>query len=388
MNGYLKLAVKNLLRHRTRSALTMLGIAASVGVLFSVLSFNRGFNEGLAQELESTGLHFMVVPSGCAHEVAALVLHGAVIPKFLDTGVMQHLQETNGIAMATPILVAQLPNPKKERIDLIYGVDMEVLSAIKPNWKIEGKIPTQFNEILLGHEVAEHEGLKPGDVFTETDDGSPLIIAGIVGLTGSQDDAFVYLPIKTAQKILERPGAATAIGVKVTDPERMNEINDELTAVVPGIQIVTMGQVMNSISNLAASARALSLAIVLIAVLISAVGVMNSILMSVFERSQEIGMMRAIGASRGDVFRIILEETTILSLAGGLFGIAIATLGSKLIETFVRSVMPFVPSGNLISFDPLLALGSMLFIMAIGLFAGLYPARKASKINPVEAIKG
>lgn len=388
MNGYLKLAVKNLLRHRTRSALTMLGIAASVGVLFSVLSFNRGFNEGLAQELESTGLHFMVVPSGCAHEVAALVLHGAVIPKFLDTGVMQHLQETNGIAMATPILVAQLPNPKKERIDLIYGVDMEVLSAIKPNWKIEGKIPTQFNEILLGHEVAEHEGLKPGDVFTETDDGSPLIIAGIVGLTGSQDDAFVYLPIKTAQKILERPGAATAIGVKVADPERMNEINDELTAVVPGIQIVTMGQVMNSISNLAASARALSLAIVLIAVLISAVGVMNSILMSVFERSQEIGMMRAIGASRGDVFRIILEETTILSLAGGLFGIAIATLGSKLIETFVRSVMPFVPSGNLISFDPLLALGSMLFIMAIGLFAGLYPARKASKINPVEAIKG
>jgi putative ABC transport system permease protein len=146
--------------------------------------------------------------------------------------------------------------------------------------------------------------------------------------------------------------------------------------------------VMNSISNLAASARALSLAIVLIAVLISAVGVMNSILMSVFERSQEIGMMRAVGASRRDVFRIILEETTILSLTGGVFGIAIATLGSKLIEAFVRSVMPFVPTGSLISFDPFLALGSMLFIMVIGLFAGIYPACKASKINPVEAIKG
>jgi putative ABC transport system permease protein len=388
MSGYLKLAVKNLLRHRIRSALTMLGIAASVGVLFSVLSFNSGFNKGLAEELERTGLHFMVVPSGCAHEVAALVLHGAVIPKFLDTTVMQHLQETNGIAMATPILVAQQPNPQKERVDLIYGVDMEVLSAIKPGWQIKGKIPSQDNEILLGHEVAEHEGLKPGDVFTETADGTPLIIAGIVGLTGSQDDAFVYLPIQTAQQILERPGAATAIGVKVTNPERMNEITDALTAAVPGIQIVTMGQVMNSISNLAASARALSLAIVLIAVLISAVGVMNSILMSVFERSQEIGMMRAVGASRRDVFRIILEETTILSLAGGVVGIAIATFGSKLIEAFVRSVMPFVPTGSLISFDPFLALGSMLFIMVIGFLAGLYPACKASKINPVEAIKG
>jgi putative ABC transport system permease protein len=388
MSGYLKLSIKNLLRHRTRSALTMLGIAASVGVLFSVLSFNAGFNEGLAKELDRTGLHFMVVPSGCAHEVAALVLHGAVIPKFLDTSVMKHLQETDGIALATPILVAQLANPEKERIDLIYGVDMQVLSAIKPGWEIEGVIPTQPNEILLGHEVANHEGIKPGDVFSETADGKPLIVAGIVELTGSQDDAFVYLPIETAQKLLEKSDAATAIGVKVNNPAKMSEITDVLTAAVPGIQIVTMGQVMNSISNLAASARALSMAIVLIAILISAVGVMNSILMSVFERTQEIGMMRSVGASRKDVFRIILEETAILSVTGGLLGIIIATLGSKLIETFVRSVMPFVPSGNLISFDPLFALGSVLFIMVIGIGSGLYPAAKASKINPVEAIKG
>ncbi len=384
MSGYLKLAGKNLLRHRTRSLLTMLGIAASVGVLFSVLSFNRGFNEGLAVELERTGLHFMVVPSGCAHEVAALVLHGAVIPKFLDTAVMEHVTATPGIDLATPILVAQLPDPERGKIDLIYGVDMAVLSAIKPGWQITGKIPEQEHEILLGYEVAQHEKLQPGDLFA----ASGLVVAGIVGLTGSQDDAFVYLPIETAQRLLDHPGAATAIGVKVTDPARMVEITEALTAAVPGIQIVTMGEVMNSISNLAASARALSLAIVLIAVLISAVGVMNSILMAVFERTQEIGMMRAVGASRPDIFRIILEETTILSLGGGLVGILISILGSRLIEAFVRSVMPFVPSGELISFDAGVAAGSVLFIFIIGLCAGIYPAWKASKINPVEAIKG
>jgi len=387
MSGYLKLAGKNLLRHRTRSALTMLGIAASVGVLFSVLSFNKGFTEGLAVELERTGLHFMVVPSGCAHEVAALVLHGAVIPKFLDTKVMEHVIDTAGIDLATPILVAQLPDPQRGKIDLIYGVDMSVLLAIKPGWEIIGKIPEQDNEILLGYEVAQHEKLQPGDQFS-SGAGTTLLVAGIVGLTGSQDDAFVYLPINTAQKLLDHPSAATAIGVKVTDPTRMVEITDALTAAVPGIQIVTMGEVMNSISNLAASARALSLAIVLIAILISAVGVMNSILMAVFERTQEIGMMRAVGASRRDIFRIILEETTILSLSGGLVGILISILGSRMIEAFVRAVMPFVPSGNLISFDPGVAAGSVLFIFIIGLCAGIYPALKASKINPVEAIKG
>ncbi|PLY03472.1 MAG: ABC transporter permease [Desulfuromonas sp.] len=388
MNGYLKLAGKNLLRHRTRSALTMLGIAASVGVLFSVLSFNQGFTKGLAVELERTGLHFMVVPSGCAHEVAALVLHGSVIPKFLDTAVMKHVEATDGIDLATPILVAQLPDPQRGQIDLIYGVDMSVLSAIKPGWEITGRIPVQDNEILLGYEVAQHEKLQPGDRFTASSDGTDLVVAGIVGLTGSQDDAFVYLPIQTAQKLLDYPEAATAIGVKVKDPARMADITEALTAAVPGIQIVTMGEVMNSISNLAASARALSLAIVLIAILISAVGVMNSILMAVFERTQEIGMMRAVGASRPDIFRIILEETTILSLSGGLVGIVLSILGSRLIEAFVRSVMPFVPSGELISFDPAVAAGSVLFIFIIGLCAGIYPALKASKINPVEAIKG
>lgn len=387
MNGYLKLSIQNLLRHRIRSALTMLGIAASVGVLFSVLSFNRGFNEGLAAELDRTGLHFMVVPSGCAHEVAALVLHGAVIPKFLDTRVIAQLDATDGIALATPILVAQLPDPQRGKVDLIYGVDMATLAAIKPAWQISGRIPTNDWEVLLGYEVAQHEKLKPGDQFAAHGGGS-LVISGIVGLTGSQDDAFVYLPIQTAQKLLNQQNVATAIGVKVTDPERMKGIIDALVKEVPGIQIVTMGEVMNSISNLAAAARAMSLSIVMIAILISAVGVLNSILMTVFERTQEIGMMRAVGASRQDIFLIIIEETTILAAGGGLIGIAAAIFGSRLIEMFVRMMMPYVPSGKLISFDPLLALGSVAFILAIGLAAGLYPAWKASKINPIEAIKG
>jgi putative ABC transport system permease protein len=388
MMGFLKLSLKNLQRHRTRSALTMLGIAASVGVLFSVFSFNKGFEQGLSSELARTGIHFMVVPSGCAHEVAALVLHGAVIPKFLDTGVMKSIMGTEGIELATPILVAQLPNPELGRIDLIYGVEMDALREIKPSWEIDGAVPAAGNEILLGYEVAEHAGLKPGDTFRYPQIETPFKIAGVIGNTSSQDDAFVYMPLATAQELLNNPTGATAIGVKVKDPAAIPDITDDLASRVPGIQIVTMGQVMNSISNLAASAKSLSISIALIAVMISAVGVMNSILMAVFERTQEIGMMRAIGASRWDVFRIILKETTILSIGGGLSGIVIAMIGSRLIEAFVRKIMPYVPAGDLVRFEPGIALASVSFIFVIGLLAGLYPAWKASRINPIEAIKG
>src|SRR3990172_7942696 len=100
--GFLSFALKSLLRHRVRSFLTLSGITVSVAMLFSVLSLNRGFERGLARELERTGIHFMVVPSGCAHEVASLVLHGSVIPKFLDTSVTEQIALTDGIDLISP----------------------------------------------------------------------------------------------------------------------------------------------------------------------------------------------------------------------------------------------------------------------------------------------
>ena len=388
MSGFLQLSVQNLLRHRTRSFLTMLGIAAAVGVLFSVFSFNRGFEQGLARELQATGLHFMVVPSGCAHEVAALVLHGAVTPRFLDAEVIEQVRAVAGVELATPSLVAQLPNPDRHRIDLIYGLEMSLVKQIKPDWQINGRIPTTPDELLLGYEVAAHGKIEPGDIFRYPNLDREFTVAGIIGNTTSQDDAFVYMPIKTAQELLDNPNGATAIGAKVSRPEQLGSITRALEEAVPGIQIVTMGQVMNSVANVAASAKSLSLAIALVALVIGAVGVMNSILMAVFERSQEIGMMRAIGASRWDIFQIILKETTILTIGGGLAGIAGAMLGAQLVENFVRRIMPYMPGGEMMRFDPLLAAGCVLFALAVGLLAGLYPAWKASRINPIEAIKG
>lgn len=386
--GLLKLAAKNLLRHRTRSLLTMFGIAASVAVLFSILSFNKGFEKSLAREIKRTGIHFMVVPSGCAHEVASLVLHGAVIPKFLDTSVIDRISKTKGIELISPLLVAQLPNHVKNRIDLIYGIEMSHIRALKPSWEVEGRVPEEDDEILMGSEVASHYGIRPGASLAYPNIDTIFRVTGIVKKTASQDDAFIYMHVRKAQEIFKKPSGATAVGIKVRDPRSIQEITDTLSEEVPGIQIVTMNQVVNSISNLAASGKVISLSIAFIAVFISAVGVMNSILMAVFERTQEIGMMRAIGASKADIFRITVKETILLALSGGIAGILVSALGSRGIETFVRKFMPYVPGGNVVTFDPLLAFASLIFTFAVGIASGLYPAWKASKVNPIEAIKG
>jgi putative ABC transport system permease protein len=385
---FLRLAFQNLNRHRTRSLLALFGIATSVAVLFSILSFNKGFEQGLAKELQRTGIHFMVVPSGCPHEVASLVLHGSIIPKFLDLSVMEKIKVHEGIEFASPILVAQLPNPEQQRVDLVYGIEMEKILQLKPHWQIEGAVPKDDHEIILGAEMASHQGLKVGDTVTYPNVKASFRISGILKKTGSQDDAFIYIPVKAAQTIFKKPTGATAVGVKVKDPAMLTKITDTLAEQVPGIQIVTMNQVMSSISTLAASAKVLGLSIAIIAIVVSAVGVMNAMLMAVFERTQEIGMMRAIGASRSDIFRIILIEGMMLTMTGGLAGILVSVAGNDLIGLFVRRVMPYAPAGTMARFDAGIAVASLGFAVFIGICSGVYPAWKASRIQPIEAIKG
>ncbi len=383
---FIKLAVNNLLRHKVRSILTLVGIAASVAVLFSIISFNRGFERGLIDELDRTGIHFMIVAAGCPHEVASLVLHGTIMPKYIDTKILEIVSNTEGVELASPMLIAQLANHKENRLDLVHGLLMEHAMQLKPEWQFTGTIPIDDTGVILGSEVAAHDNVQLGDPIEY--DGRQFMVSAILKSTGSQDDAFVYMPIRALQEILQKPDGLTAIGVKVSAAARLDSVIEELTNTIPGVQIVTMSDVFQSLASLADSAKVLSMSIAVIAVLISAIGVMNSILMAIFERTKEIGMMRAIGASRFDVFRIIIKETTMLTIVGGISGILLAVFAAGLIEDFVRSFMPYVPSGRMIHFDPWLAGACIAFSMVIGLVAGGYPAWKASRITPIEAIRG
>lgn len=370
-----------------RTFLTVLGIATATALLFSVLSFYKGFQQRLHEDIARTGLHFMVVPSGCAHEVASLVLHGAVIPKSLDSSVLGQILDTQGIEFATEILVAQLPNQHTQKIDLLYGMDMSLVDKIKPQWSIVGAIPTKANEVLLGYEIAEHYNLKPSDTLQYPDIKKDFKVAGIVSKTNTQDDAFVYMPIETAQEILNMPKKATAIGVRVKKPEELSKITDELSSKIAGIQIVTMNQVLSAISNLIASAKALSLAFVIVATAISAVGLMNALITSVFERTAELAMMRAIGATRFQIFQLVLIETFTMTMLGSILGIGFAVLAKDLIESFIKKTIPYIPAGRLAEFDLMTILICVSFSVLVGGVSGLLPAIRATKIEPIEAIK-
>jgi putative ABC transport system permease protein len=390
--NFLTLAAKNLLRRRGRTLLTVLGVAIAIAVLFSLLSLNSGYEKELNREMGSLGVHILAVPKGCPYEAASMILHGGVIPKYLTQIDLLNVSKIDGIGLATPMLMQQFirtdPKTGQGVPHVVFGIKIDDMRELKPWWKVQGRFFTdnETNVMLLGRGLADKENLTVGSVIP-AGPFKDFVIVGILDQNGDQDDQFHFVPLAEAQRIFKKQGMLTTIAVKVEDLSRISQVSEEMEK-IPDIQVVTMTQIMGTIMNLAGAARSLLLTVIAIALIISAFGIINTLLMSVNERTREFGMMKAIGASGLDIGKMVLAETVFITLAGGLIGTAAAIVGSSLIESFVKGMLPYAPQGTMVSLSPELIGFALLFSVALGLICGLYPAIKSSRLSPMEAIRG
>ncbi|MCJ7445759.1 MAG: ABC transporter permease [Methanotrichaceae archaeon] len=390
--NFLTLAAKNLLRRRGRTLLTVLGVAIAVSVLFSLMALNSGYEKELNKEVNSMGIHILAVPKGCPYEAASLIIHGGVIPKYLSDSDLKNVSLIPGIELATPMLMHQFMK-KDERSGkstphIIYGINIEEMRTLKPWWTVEGRFfrDNETNVMLVGRDLADKENLSVGQILAVGPNKENFTVVGILDRTGDQDDQFHFFPLAEAQRIFSKEGKITTIAVKVDDVSQISQVSAEMEK-ISDIQVVTMTQIMGTIMNLAGSARSLLLTVIAIALIISAFGIINTLLMSVNERTQEFGMMKAIGASGLDIGKMVLAETVIITAAGGLIGIFGSIVGSSLIESFVKNMLPYSPRGSLISLNPELIIFALVFSIMLGLVCGIYPAFKSSRLTPMEAIR-
>jgi putative ABC transport system permease protein len=380
------LAARNLMRRRVRTSLTIGGVAIAIAVLFSLLAFNAGYEKQLSGEMDSLGIHMLAVPKGCPYEAASLIMHGGVIPKYLSDSDLQLVKAIDGVDVASPMLLHQFFKDDKPHI--VYGIQIEEQKILKPWWKVEGRYFTtdEKGAMIVGRSLAEKENLKVGQVLEFGPDKVPMTIVGILQSTGTQDDEFHFLPLSAAQQIFGKEGQITTVAVKVKDISRIPAISKKMEE-IPDIQVVTMSQVQGTIMNLVGSAQTLIFSVIIIALFISAVGIINTLIMSVNERTREFGMMKAVGASGWDIGRLIVIETLIMTLLGCIAGLAVSMAGAKLIEGFVRGVIPYAPSGNLLLVEPWLVFSCIGFAVVIGLLCSIYPALKSARLTPMEAMR-
>lgn len=386
------LAYKNLNRKRVRSFLTIFGVAIAVAVLVVLLGFSAGYNKALTNDIDKMGYQVLVTAKGCPYEAATLMLKGGGGLTYMEQDVYNMVVNDSRIDKVTPQLMHTIYDPDKQGgrggFAMYIGIERSHLE-LKPwsKFKSGGWFSGEdADEVIMGYEAAELEQRSVGDQIFIPGIDKTLTVAGVFERTGTQDDGVIFMPLKTAQRLFGLQNKLSGIGIKLKDLGSLPDFEKALYD-VPSIQVVSMAQVKGTVLSLVSTTRTLITSIAIVAIFIAIIGVVDTILMSVFERTQEIGVMKAIGARNTDVFKLIWIETVLICTIGGIGGILIAILGGGMVEHFVRQLLPYAPSGNLMLITPSLLGTSLIGAVILGLLSGIYPALRASFMRPIEAIR-
>jgi ABC-type lipoprotein release transport system permease subunit len=377
------LCFKEWRRRPLRTSVTMSGVAIALAALWSLLSFGRGYGQGVSGELDRLGAHILVVPKGCPYDAASIALHGASWPCYLPAKYLAQVQSVAGVATAAPVFMNAIARSDGTS-DVYVGVDQSMLQLHR-DWRIQGRFPQQPMEVLLGAEAARRNAWRVGQKIKlpglENVRGR---VSGILAPTQGADDTFIHLRLVDAQRTFRHPHELTHVLVKLSDPSDMERVAEALRGCDAGLSmnVVPLAHLFTTVQSLVNATRLWLVSIALVALLIAGTGVSNTVLMAVTERTREISTLRAIGARHGDIFRLFWLETLQICAVGGLIGVAGAWVGSHFLETMLRDRLPFAPAQVLLGWNWDIAGLCLLVALILGGFSGLFPAWRASHLAP------
>jgi putative ABC transport system permease protein len=328
------------------------------------------------------------VPKGCPYDAASIALHGASWPCYLKSEYLQEVRTTPGVATAAPALMAAFYD-QTGRQSVYVGIETNML-ALKRNWRIHGAFPSQPRAILAGSEVASRLHWTIGqEVKLPGLRQTTALVGGILDPTHGADDAFVFLRLSDAQSWLHRPGQLTHILVRLRDPNELDRVVRQLRGCDAGLfmNVVPLAHLFQTIQGVVNATRVLLGCVALVALIAAAAGVSNTLLMAVAERTREIGVLRALGASRNQVFRLFWLETVQVCLAGALVGILVAFGLATGVESWLRARLPFSPTEPMIRWQGWVAVWCLACAVGLGSLAGFLPAWRAALLSPVEAMR-
>lgn len=400
----LRIALKALGRNKMRSGLTMLGIIIGVSAVIAMIAVGSGAKARIQEQIASMGANLLIVLSGSATS-GGMRFGTGTIPTLTADDAKAIANELSAVKYAAPVLsgVAQIVFGNQNWSTVTYGTTPEALlirdwPVVKGRSLTQSDVDSAAKVCLLGQTVVDN-------LFGEMDPLGqvvrikkfPFTVVGVLGVKGQttfghdQDDV-VYVPLTTAQRLLfgqHFPGMVRTISVQATGPDTLKLAEEQITQLLRQRHRLrpnqendfTVRNLTEAMSTAEESARVMSLllgAIASISLLVGGIGIMNIMLVSVTERTREIGIRLAVGARSRDILYQFLIEALVLSLIGGLIGIILGVGASKLISHFFKWPI-------LISMDALLL--SFSFAGGVGVFFGFYPARKAARLDPIEALR-
>jgi putative ABC transport system permease protein len=402
----LRVSVQSLIAHKMRSFLTMLGVVIGVAAVIALVAIGQGAQAQIVNQFQSLGSNLLVVSpfmnfnfarGGLQQSQRQLTEQDVNAIKGLASAVALVAPEY-GASGATVSYSGTSASPN------ITGVTEEY-AAVR-NWSTtRGRfISNEDNEdiamvAVLGNQVVEDlfgsASVNPvGETIRINRQNYEVI--GVLkskgqGGLGSQDNV-IMLPLRTAQLKLGGAGTNTvqSINLQVRSAEEMDLAQAQVTAILRTLHGLETGaendftvqnqaDILSTVEQATGTFTTLLGSIAAISLLVGGIGIMNIMLVSVTERTREIGLRKAVGAKRGDILVQFLAEAIVLSVAGGLIGVGLGFAGAQAITPLLGSNTALVSASSVI-----LALSVSLFI---GIFFGLYPASRAARLNPIDALR-
>jgi putative ABC transport system permease protein len=381
----LRLVLINLRRRPLRTCLTVFGVAIAIAVLALVENVGETYKAHLTKELNTMGIHLMLVPLGCPYDAAARVLKGNVLETSLPEDALTTVKTDPAIEIAAPLLVAAIPRADQGRTDMFVGLDESGIN-LKHWWKAETGSDRfeSTNSVILGADAAMVELRAPGDSLYSPETGRSFTVSGILKRSGTSDDSLFFIPLRTAQEVFHSQGRLTAIAVRLHDPAEITAVTLRLRE-IPGAQVVTLTEMMGTFLNILGTVRALLRSVAWVTLCASILGISNTLLMSVAERAFEFSLFRALGASRSQLFAVISLEAAVLTFGGVLLGL-VFTIAAVPLNIFAKYLPFYAAVGG--SLSSVLVLNSFGSGLVIALIASLFPAVRAALSNPASVLKG
>jgi putative ABC transport system permease protein len=400
MNTF-RLALRALARNKMRSALTMLGIIIGVGAVIAVVSIGQGAQAMVQQGIQAMGTNVVFIAAGSGRPGGARVGYGGVKTLTVD--------DMNAILREIPLIKEAAPAVNTRR-QVVYGSQnwSTSVSGTTPNffdirnWSIQAgsvfsdeEVDLAANVCVIGTTVARNLFLDENPVGKTMRIGNlPFRVDGVLESKGQnvigqdQDDA-IYAPYTTVQRKISgitwvqyisasaiSPVASVAAVAPITS--LLRERHRIRTGDDDDFFVRTQSEVADLMNQTQSVMTMLLGAIASVSLLVGGIGIMNIMLVSVTERTREIGVRMAVGATESDVQRQFLVEAVTLSMMGGVIGILFGLIGSALISNFLS--WPTLVSVKAI-------VTAAIFSAAVGIFFGYYPARKAAQLDPIEALR-
>jgi len=414
-NDIMKLSMNSLSHRGLRSWLTILGIVIGVAAVVSILSISSGMQQTISSQLGGLGADIITISSGFNRAFGMGFGDRAsqtTTSQNLTIKDVQIVKTVSGVKFVDGLVSgrASITYLTESGSVTVEGVDPLAWKEMTTSELDSGRLLTSGDEnsIVIGYRIANSMFKQPLVVNTQINiEGRPFRIVGILKQSGSiggmgGSDNTVIMPISAARTIIEdvRENQFSSIQIKVADSNSADEIvsileqrlmlsrhetNETKSFTVTSAQAMqeTISSVMGTVSLFLGGIAAISL-------LVGAIGIANTMFMSVMERTRIIGTLKALGTTNFEIMKLFLFESTMIGFVGGLIGVFLGFIASGIISEIGIRMMG-IGGGrmgtSITAITPELILFAIGFSVFIGIISGLFPARRAANLQPVEALR-